>query len=126
MSPVLLVVFLCGCFDAAFAVFHLAFRKIFGWKADLAKLRPHNRAIMQILNLQLTFLLAFIAFLCFYFGDYVAETVLGRAVLAGMALFWLGRLIQQFIFFRHDNLRIIGLSVLFSLGIFLHAVLLFF
>ena len=50
-----------GVLTAAFVVFHLCFWKLFRWKADLSRLTSLNRAIVQVLNLCLTFV--FVIFL---------------------------------------------------------------
>ena len=37
----------CGCFNLAFALFHIAFWLLFGWKKDLQKLHPANRRTVE-------------------------------------------------------------------------------
>ena len=50
-----LLIQLCGLHSFAFALFHLAFWKLFDWKHDLRKTRLATRAITQILNLRLIY-----------------------------------------------------------------------
>lgn len=51
-----------GIYNPGFAVFHLAFWRIFRWKEDLASLTRINWAIMQVLYLRLTFVFLVIAY----------------------------------------------------------------
>jgi hypothetical protein len=51
----------------------------------------------------------------------MVSTGLGRAFMAGMSLFWLGRLIEQFIFLPYNKPMIHVLSVVFALGAVLFA-----
>ena len=80
MSPDLLVQ-LCGLHSFAFALFHLAFWKLFHWKRELQKVGLPTRAITQILNLRLIYLFAGIGVLCFAFTQELHTTALGRACL---------------------------------------------
>ena len=45
------LIYVCGFFNIAFAVFHILFWKVFHWKNDLKQLSFTNKAIMQILNM---------------------------------------------------------------------------
>ncbi|MFC4727693.1 hypothetical protein [Coralloluteibacterium thermophilus] len=114
-------ILLAGIHSAGFAVFHLLFWRLFGWRQDLARLRPANRAIMQILNLRLTYVFVLVAVLCFGFAQALADTPLGHALLVGMSLFWLGRLVEQFVFLRYDHPALHALSALFAIGALLFA-----
>lgn len=98
-----------GVFHLAIAIFHLFFWRIFHWKEDLASLTRINRAVMQILNICLTFLFFVAAYVSFAHAAELISTPLGRTILASIALFWILRLILQFVFFgaRH------GISILF-------------
>lgn len=94
------LLFAGGLFNVAFAIFHLFFWRIFDWKRELAKLSFINRAIMQVLNLCLTFAFTVFAYLSFAHPDELAATALGRAILAAVALFWLLRAAYQAVFFK--------------------------
>lgn len=115
------LVYLCGLYNLLFAVFHLAFWRLFRWKTELAKLHPANRAIMQVLNLRLIYLLLGLAGLCWFFPQALLATPLGRVLLWGMAGCWAGRLVEQLIFFRLKSGLVHLFSVLFLLGAVLHA-----
>ncbi|SIN67956.1 hypothetical protein [Chitinophaga niabensis] len=116
-----IIVYIAGIYSLGFAIFHLGFWKIFGWKDELPKLRYVNRAIMQILNTRLTYFLLCCACLCFFFTDELLHTRLGHVVLAGLALFWAGRTAEQFIFFKGYLFNLIFLlgTMLFSIPLFL-------
>jgi len=115
------VVFACGVHSLGFAVFHILFWKIFNWKADLKTASVATRAIIQIANLRLIHVFCLVGILCFLFPGELVQTNLGRAVLLGMSLFWLGRLVEQFIFLRYNRPMIHVLSGLFALGAVLFA-----
>lgn len=119
-------VLLCGLYSLAFAIFHLLFWRLFGWKTDLDKLRPENRAIMQILNLRLIYVFLFAAVMCFIFPVEMHATAMGKAFMAGFSVFWLGRTVEQFIFFRINHPAVHALTVTFILGSILFAIPVFF
>ena len=116
-----LLVQLCGIHSFAFAAFHLAFWKLFDWKLDLQKTSIATRAVTQILNLRLIYLFLGIGVLCFAFTRELHATPLGRALLLFMALFWVGRTIEQFVILRINTPLVHVLSGLFVLGALLFA-----
>lgn len=89
-----------GVFNLAFAVFHLFFWHIFGWKNELAKLSFINRAIVQVLNLCLTFALVMFSYLSLVYSQDLIATALGRSLLLSVTIFWLLRAIYQAVFFK--------------------------
>ncbi len=108
-----------GVHALGFAVFHVYFWKIFRWKTELPKLHFLNRAILQILNIRLIYVFLLMAALCFFFTETLYTTALGRFLLAGFSLFWLGRTIEQFIFLKADNWMVNVLTALFAIGFLL-------
>ena len=81
-----------------FGLFHLAFWHLFGWKNELTELTHINSIIMQMLNIGVSvFLLAF-GFLMLFYRREILNSALGRALLIIFALFWLARLIAEFVF----------------------------
>lgn len=113
---------LCAVHCVALGAFHLGFWHLFGWKRELAKLGAANRAIMQILNLRLTYVFFAMAALCLLYPEALATTPLGRAVLVMMVLFWLGRIVEQLVFLRglrHPAVH--ALTAVFALGAVLFA-----
>ncbi|ALN65199.1 putative membrane protein [Lysobacter antibioticus] len=109
-------IWLGGLHSLAFAAFHMAFWKLFGWRRSLQTATVADRAILQILNLRLIYVLLGIAALCFFYTDELQDTALGRAVLVGMSLFWIGRTIEQFVFLRINRPMVHVLTALFVLG----------
>jgi hypothetical protein len=113
------MIYLCGWHSLIFAGFHASFWKLFNWRATLKTTGRQNRVIMQVLNLRLIYIFLFTAFLCFFFPGDLYSTDLGRAFLIGMAAFWLGRTIEQFIFLRINHWLIHLLTVSFISGVIL-------
>jgi len=105
-----------GLFAAAFAVFHLFFWKLFRWNTDLAKLTSLNRAIVQVLNLSLTFVFVIFAYLAFAHSAEVLSTALGRALLFSIAALWYLRAIEQIVFFGLRSRLSMMFFVIFLLG----------
>lgn len=120
MSPDLLVQ-LCGLHSFAFALFHLAFWKLFHWKHELQKVGLPTRAITQILNLRLIYFFTGMGTLCFAFTHTLHATGLGRALLLFMSLFWAGRTVEQFVFLRLNTPLVHTLTAAFVLGAILFA-----
>ena len=116
-----LIIFLCGLYSVAFAIFHILFWRLFRWKKELAKLGFFNRAIVQILNTRIIYFFLFVAYLCFVYSLELRTTSLGNAFLAGISLFWLGRTIEQFIFLKPANRRVHILTLIFIIGAILFA-----
>lgn len=112
---------LCGVHSVGFAVFHLAFWRLFRWREDLASTSRATRAIVQILNLRLIYVFLGVAALCFLLPQELTGTRLGRWLLAGMSLFWVGRLVEQFVFLRIHHWLVHVLSALFAVGAVLFA-----
>lgn len=104
--------FAVGVYHLGFALFHLGFWKFFRWKEELARLGHVNRAIMQVLNLCLTYFAFAIAVLALAF-----PAALNDAILAMLAGFWLLRAVEQVVFFRRLELRTnAALVALFLVG----------
>jgi hypothetical protein len=111
-----------GVFNLGFAVFHLTFWKVFRWKEDLASVSRMNRGIFQIINLCLTFILFFMAYVSFFHIDNLMNTGLGMAVLIAFALFWFLRMVEQIVFFGFKKRISVFFTILFLLGCLLYAV----
>ena len=105
-----------GVYCLAFALFHLAFWKLFGWRQDLRSLTAVNRAVVQILNLCLTFAFLVFAFVSLLYPSEMTGTGLGRALLLLIAAFWLLRAVEQVIFFGLRRRVSLAFFVTFLLG----------
>lgn len=110
------IIFICGLYNIAFALFHLGFWKMFQWNTDLKKLSFANKGIMQILNIQLCYYFILTAIICFVFPTELLTTKFGNWFLIGSSTFWLIRTIQQFIFLRVNNYKIHLLTFIFLIG----------
>lgn len=86
-------------------VFHVFFWKLFNWKNDLNSINKVNKGIIQVLNLCLMFVFLIFAYISLFQTDELLTTSLGKSLLAGMALFGIFRVIEQFIFFELKLLR---------------------
>ena len=112
----------CAAGNLGFVVFHLAFWRLFDWGRELAKLNRINRAVMQILNLRLTYVFALFAAMQLIFPDVLLSTPAGRFLLAGMALFWAMRAVEQIVFFGLRHRASFAIFLLFLLMTGLHAI----
>ncbi len=114
------ILYACSAYYLAFALFHIGFWKLFNWQKELKKLHFTNRSIMQILNLRIIFMCFLMAFIYFNYPQELLNTGLGKALLIGMFLFWAGRTIEQFVFFKQNNKYIVFSTVVFVFGTVLH------
>jgi len=115
-----LFVISCGIFNISFGILHLFFWRLFDWKHDLQKISYYNRATVQILNLRMIYVFISVGFIMVLFRADIMYSVLGDAILVGVLLFWLGRLIEQLIFLREKSLKVIALTVVIFIGLALH------
>ena len=97
------LIYIGGFYCAAFAVFHLAFWRLFDWKRELPKLNAINRGVLQVLNLRLTYLFFVVAFMCFFLTQDLLTTRLGQVLLGATSLFCLMRAVEQLIFWKFDK-----------------------
>lgn len=115
MDDRLLLAF-CAVHSFALAAFHLGFWKLFGWPHAYAGTSLANRVVPQILNLRLIYVFLCIGGVCLAFPRELADTALGHAILLGMSGFWIGRLIEQFVFLPVNHAGVHALSGVFALG----------
>ena len=120
MRPETLVV-AGGLFSGAFAVFHLLFWKLFRWKTELAKLTALNRAVVQVLNLCLTFVFVVFAYISLVHASELVTSELGRSLLLLIAAFWYLRAVEQIFFFGLRKPLSVVFLVLFLVGGSLYA-----
>lgn len=89
-----------GVYCFSFVIFHLMFWRLFNWGEDLKSLSLINRAIMQVLNLSLTFAFVIFGYVSLFHSRELLETALGHSLLVLISLFWLLRAIEQIVFFK--------------------------
>lgn len=88
-----------GGISIVFLLFHLLFPLLFNWKETLNCLSPNNWAIFQTFNLVAILMIGAITYFTFLHAAELAETPLGRPLLVVFSLFYLIRILAQFIFF---------------------------
>jgi hypothetical protein len=114
-----------GLFNVVFALFHLLFWKLFRWHEELAKLSGLNRAIVQVLNLCLTFVFVIFAYVSFAHAGELLGTALGRSLLLLIGTFWYLRAIEHVWLFRVRSRVSHVFLVLFLIGGSLYVIPLF-
>lgn len=113
------IIYIAGIHSIAFAIFHICFWKIFNWKKTLKKSSKIDAGIIQVLNLKLIYIFLGISLICFVFAEELFTSSLGNAILFGCSLFWMLRIVEQFIFFKENNTFSKILILLFFIGAFL-------
>ncbi|KUG08811.1 hypothetical protein [Solirubrum puertoriconensis] len=116
------LLYVCGVYNLLFVMLHARFWRLLRWRKQLKKLDRINRGVMQIMNVQLMYVFAVFAALCFGFPHELLSSSLGRFVLGSIIVFWLGRLIEQFVFLRVQNRVVHWLTVGLFIGTVLHSV----
>ena len=110
------VIIIGGLYNLAFALFHLMFWRLFRWKEDLASLTRINRAIMQVINLCLTFVFLAFAYISLFHTTELLSTSLGNTLLVLIFIFWILRAIEQIVFFGLRKKMSVTLLVVFVFG----------
>jgi hypothetical protein len=110
------VIFAGGIYNIILVIFHLTFWKLFKWKKDLARITFINRAVMQVLNLSLTFVFLIFAYISLFYAQELISTNLGISLLLLISIFWFLRAIEQIIFFGLKNLASAMFFLFFLLG----------
>lgn len=111
-----------GLYNITLIVFHLLFWRIFNWGEDLRSLTFLNRAIMQVLNISLTFVFGVFAYLSFAYSSELLTSQLGKSLLILMAIFWFLRSLLQPIFFKLSHWGSIAFMVYFFAGGLLYGI----
>ena len=109
-----------GAYIIVLMVFHLMFWRLFDWRNDLRSLTFLNRAVMQVLNISITVIFGLFAYISLVHTDELLDTGLGRTLLAGLALVWAARAVQQAIFFKLRTAASWAFLGFFALGSLLY------
>lgn len=110
------ILILGGIYNLLIAIFHLSFWRIFNWNNDLKSIRFVNRAIMQILNLSLTFVFFIFAYISFSYTYELLITRLGHSIIASISVFWFLRAFMQVAFFGMKNKVSVLIFIIFLIG----------
>ncbi len=105
-----------GVYDLGMAWFHLWMWDRMGLRRDLKFAMPLTRILAQLLNWGMAFFLAWFGTVCLLDAHELLTTGLGNALLAGQALFWVGRTVAQFCYFGWRSKTRIGWLLLFAFG----------
>ena len=116
------LIWIGGFFNLAFLIFHDFFWKIFNWNEDLKKLTAVNRAIMQVLNLMLIFVLLVFAYISFFHLQDMLTTPLGLTMTLFIGMFWGIRAILQLVYFSRTKLVSYIFFVIFVIGCLLYLI----
>jgi len=111
-----------GIYSLGFVIFHLLFWRIFDWDRDLRSLSFLNRAIMQVVNLSLTFVFAIFGAISLLHTRELLETPLGHSLTLLIAMFWLFRAILQPLFFKLKHWSSVVFLAVFLLGSLLYGI----
>jgi hypothetical protein len=111
---------LAAIFNLAFGLFHLFFWRLLNWKEQLRRVSEVNRAVIQTLNVCLTFMFLLVSYMCLFYTDEVQTTSIGKTMLFGMAIFWLIRAVLQIYCFNLKQRVHQVLLILFIAGIVIH------
>jgi hypothetical protein len=105
-----------GVYDLAMAWFHLWMWERMGLRRDLKFAMPLTRLLAQFLNWGMAFFLAWFGLICLLYAHDLLATGLGHALLAGQAIFWVGRTVGQLVYFGWRSKTRTGWLVLFAFG----------
>jgi hypothetical protein len=92
------------------------FWRLFRWKEDLASLTRINRAIVQVMNLCLTFVFLAFAYISLFHTTELLSTSLGKTLLFMIFIFWMLRAIEQIVFFGLRKKQSVTLLIIFVFG----------
>lgn len=88
-----------GLLLIALSFIHVAFPRYFNWKTELGGLSLINRQMMYVHMFFIALVVMMMGILCIAFPEELTQTVFGKQIALGLALFWLIRLfVQLFIY----------------------------
>ena len=79
------------------ALAHGFFPAYFNWKYDLAKLSLINRQMMEVHTFFIALMVLLMGILCLTSAEELLETPFGNRISIGLGIFWLIRLLIQFV-----------------------------
>lgn len=86
-----------GALLTLLAFLHAGFPRYFNWATEFAPLSLINRQMMYVHTLFIALVVLLSGLLCLGYAPDLVHTSLGRVVCLGMGLFWLLRLVVQFV-----------------------------
>lgn len=81
------------------AVVHVIFPRYFHWKKELATLSLINKQMMEVHTFFIALTVLLMGLLCVSSAEEMTQTVLGRKIALGFGIFWIARLLIQFVWY---------------------------
>ena len=103
---------IAGVISLLFFVFHIFFFQLFNWKERLISLNHNNWAIFQTFNLVAILMAGMITYFSFRHPTELVQTSLGKSLLVAFSLFYLIRIVSQFIYFGYQGIGSLMIVVL--------------
>ena len=118
------IIFFGGIYNILIGIFHLTFWKteLLNWKEELLKMSYMNAATIQMLNMCLTFVFFFMAYIAFFNSEDLLKSKLGKSLLYGFSIFWAFRIIIGLIFVDIEGAFDIAFLILLLIGVFVYLV----
>lgn len=85
-----------GSIFIVLALIHAIFPKYFEWEKEFSSLSLINRQVMKIHTVFIALMVFLMGLLCLTSSDELIETILGKKIVLGLAVFWSTRLFVQF------------------------------
>ncbi len=79
------------------AFLHVIFPRYFKWKVELGAINPINRQMMYVHAFFIALGVFLMGLLCLTSPNELMTTILGRRISLGLTIFWITRLIIQFV-----------------------------
>ncbi|MCC5468155.1 hypothetical protein [Pelosinus baikalensis] len=123
MSIPLILLIVGGIYHFCFGFFHIKFWNFgfLNWREELPRMSPSNRAVIQMLNVAVIIFLFLTAYISVQYSHELLTHGLGKTLLLGVSIFWLGRLVGEFTL-KDGTPAEPGLVVAFFSGILLYLI----
>lgn len=96
---------IAGILQIGLALLHAGFPRRFGWKVELASLSLLSRQVMYVHTFFIALTVFLMGVLCVTSAGELINTALGQRVSLGLAVFWLSRLVTQFLGYSSELWR---------------------
>jgi hypothetical protein len=94
-----------GFFLIILALLHAGFARYFDWRREFAPISLINRQMMYVHTFFVAFTVLLMGVLCLTSAPELVGTPLGRKVALGCGVFWLARLLTQFVGYSSELWR---------------------
>ncbi|SDX36166.1 hypothetical protein [Hymenobacter psychrophilus] len=88
---------LIGALLTPLALLHAGFPRYFNWATEFRAISLINRQMMYVHTLFIALLVLLMGLLCLGYAPELVHSRLGQVVCLGLGLFWLARLVVQFV-----------------------------